>query len=68
MSDTNGGQGNGTSPKVVEIHPQKDARTESLYEIRQKVYPRAVSGYFANWRWALRDVLAALEWAAGGSF
>jgi cytochrome c oxidase accessory protein FixG len=53
MSDTNGGQGNGTSPKVVEIHPQKDARTESLYEIRQKVYPRAVSGYFANWRWAL---------------
>lgn len=24
---------------------------ESLYEIRQKVYPRAVTGVFANWRW-----------------
>jgi cytochrome c oxidase accessory protein FixG len=25
----------------------------SLYEVRQKVYPRAVHGWFAAWRWAL---------------
>ncbi|MCB1744941.1 MAG: cytochrome c oxidase accessory protein CcoG, partial [Gammaproteobacteria bacterium] len=25
----------------------------SLYEIRKKIYPRAVSGWFATWRWAL---------------
>jgi cytochrome c oxidase accessory protein FixG len=25
----------------------------SLYEIRKKVYPRAVHGWFAAWRWAL---------------
>jgi len=26
---------------------------ESLYEVRKKIYPRAVTGLFANWRWAL---------------
>lgn len=26
---------------------------DSLYEVRKKIYPRAVSGFFANWRWAL---------------
>jgi cytochrome c oxidase accessory protein FixG len=25
----------------------------SLYEVRQKIYPRAVGGWFAAWRWAL---------------
>ena len=25
----------------------------SLYEVRQKIYPRAVRGWFAAWRWAL---------------
>ncbi len=25
----------------------------SLYEIRRKIYPRAVTGVFATWRWAL---------------
>ncbi len=24
-----------------------------LYEVRRKIYPRAVTGWFANWRWAL---------------
>lgn len=24
-----------------------------LYEIREKIYPRSVSGWFAGWRWAL---------------
>lgn len=26
---------------------------DSLYEVRHKVYPRAVSGLFARWRWAM---------------
>jgi cytochrome c oxidase accessory protein FixG len=26
---------------------------QSLYEVRQKVYPRSVQGWFAAWRWAL---------------
>jgi len=26
---------------------------ESLYEVRRKIYPRAVQGWFAAWRWAL---------------
>ncbi|HWV89324.1 MAG TPA: 4Fe-4S binding protein, partial [Burkholderiales bacterium] len=25
----------------------------SLFEVRQKIYPRAVRGWFAAWRWAL---------------
>jgi cytochrome c oxidase accessory protein FixG len=33
--------------KVVQI------QEESLYEVRKKIYPRAVSGLFATWRWAL---------------
>jgi hypothetical protein len=24
-----------------------------LYEIRKKIYPRSVTGWFASWRWAL---------------
>ncbi len=26
---------------------------DDLYEIRQKIYPRAVTGWFARWRWLL---------------
>jgi cytochrome c oxidase accessory protein FixG len=26
---------------------------DSLYEVRKKIYPRAVHGWFAGWRWAL---------------
>jgi cytochrome c oxidase accessory protein FixG len=26
---------------------------QSLYEVRKKIYPRAVHGWFARWRWAL---------------
>ncbi|MFM2340743.1 MAG: cytochrome c oxidase accessory protein CcoG [Pseudomonadota bacterium] len=29
------------------------ARTVSLYQKSKKIYPRAVEGYFAKWRWAL---------------
>ena len=34
--------------------PKSDLATEqSLYEVRKKIYPRAVHGWFAAWRWAL---------------
>ncbi|MGZ5684937.1 MAG: cytochrome c oxidase accessory protein CcoG [Usitatibacter sp.] len=26
---------------------------QSLYEVRRKIYPRAVTGWFAGWRWGL---------------
>jgi cytochrome c oxidase accessory protein FixG len=45
------------------------AATQSLYELRRKIYPRAVAGPFARWRWALVFAtqlvfygLAWLEW------
>jgi cytochrome c oxidase accessory protein FixG len=50
------------SLKVIQIKkeegpaaPQKGAApvTTELYEAHQKVYPRAVHGWFAAWRWAL---------------
>jgi cytochrome c oxidase accessory protein FixG len=39
--------------KNVELAPRGDAVEESLYEVRQKIYPRAVGGWFARWRVAL---------------
>ena len=40
--------------KVVPIIAVPDADQEqTLYEVRKKIYPRAVSGWFAKWRWAL---------------
>ncbi|HET9579121.1 MAG TPA: cytochrome c oxidase accessory protein CcoG [Usitatibacter sp.] len=33
--------------------PGSVTQVESLYEVRRKIYPRAVSGWFAGWRWAL---------------
>jgi len=32
---------------------QTTGEGDSLYEVRQKVYPRAVTGAFARWRWLL---------------
>jgi cytochrome c oxidase accessory protein FixG len=31
----------------------KDEATESLYEAQKKIYPRAVTGLFARWRWGV---------------
>ena len=42
--------------KVIPINPAPDAagdQEQVLYEVRKKIYPRAVSGWFAKWRWAL---------------
>jgi cytochrome c oxidase accessory protein FixG len=42
------------SDKVIAIQPAPEGPEEiNLYEIRKKIYPRAVTGVFANWRWSL---------------
>src|SRR6185503_4035127 len=55
-------------PADVTSIPLADVQ-ESLYEVRRKIYPRAVSGWFARWRWGLVFAtqlvfygLAWLEW------
>jgi cytochrome c oxidase accessory protein FixG len=47
-------------PSIVPLH-KKDKQDEggapvveqALYEVRKSIYPRAVRGWFAAWRWAL---------------
>jgi cytochrome c oxidase accessory protein FixG len=58
--------------KVIPIQPvpaEKEA-TESLYEAQQKIYPRAVTGVFARWRWAFvwltQVVFYGLPWLQWG--
>jgi cytochrome c oxidase accessory protein FixG len=35
------------------VNPGDATHEISLYEVRRKIYPRAVRGWFAAWRWAL---------------
>ncbi len=43
-----------TTDKVIAIQPAPaPPEVISLYEVRKKIYPRAVTGLFANWRWSL---------------
>ena len=42
-----------TDKSPVAPPPGADARMVSLYEARQKIHPRSVSGFFNRWRWAL---------------
>ncbi len=44
--------GAAASRKVIPLTPAGGDEVD-LYEVRQKIYPRAVSGWFASWRWAL---------------
>jgi cytochrome c oxidase accessory protein FixG len=39
------------APPTIPIRPAGEE--VALYEIRKKIYPRAVHGWFAAWRWAL---------------
>jgi cytochrome c oxidase accessory protein FixG len=39
--------------KVIPLVPSQEELDQSLYEVRKKIYPRAVQGWFAKWRWAL---------------
>ncbi len=56
--------------RTIPITPAKDAPAEEvgLYEIRRKIYPRAVTGVFARWRVALvlltQLVYYGLPWLA----
>lgn len=47
----------GKPRKVIPIAaaPEEKPKTEtaSLYEAQKKVYPRSISGVFANWRWIM---------------
>jgi cytochrome c oxidase accessory protein FixG len=38
---------------VLQPAPAATAEEAGLYEIRRKIYPRAVQGWFARWRWSL---------------
>ncbi len=33
--------------------PANESAEQALYEVRRKIYPRAVRGWFAAWRWVL---------------
>ena len=52
---------------IVAVPPAEPAEV-SLYEISRKIYPRAVHGWFATWRWALvwltQIVFYGLPWLA----
>ena len=39
--------------KVIPVQAAAEEKQDSLYEVRQKVYMRSVSGAFATWRWIL---------------
>jgi cytochrome c oxidase accessory protein FixG len=54
-------------PALHAVIPIQAAPEElALYEIRKKIYPRAVHGWFAKWRWALifltQAVFYGLPW------
>ncbi|MES2482740.1 MAG: cytochrome c oxidase accessory protein CcoG, partial [Pseudomonadota bacterium] len=57
--------------KVIPIVPAPpDGEFQSLYEAHKKVYPRAVTGRFARWRWAVvaltQLVFYGLPWLQWG--
>jgi cytochrome c oxidase accessory protein FixG len=40
-------------PQPTAIAGSPETLEQALYEVRRKIYPRAVHGWFAAWRWAL---------------
>lgn len=56
--------------KTRKINIQKEAGSASLFEAHKKVYPRSISGFFMNWRWALvfltQIVFYGLPWLEWG--
>jgi len=44
---------NGPVPRPVTIPIVPATDEVALYEIRRKIYPRAVHGWFARWRWSV---------------
>ena len=41
------------TPSIKPLQGQPIFVEESLYEVHQKIHPRAVHGAFATWRWTL---------------
>jgi cytochrome c oxidase accessory protein FixG len=41
------------SPKSADLSKSGEVVEQPLYEVRKEIYSRAVSGWFARWRWAL---------------
>ena len=56
--------------KVIPIQPSDDVEV-SLYQARQKIYPRSVEGVFAYWRWLLvvftQLIFYGLPWLEWGA-
>ena len=54
------------SEPVAKLVPVNDPVQTDLYEVRRTIYPRAVHGWFANWRWSLvfltQAVFYGLPW------
>ncbi len=40
-------------PQPTAVAGPAETLEQALYEVRKKIYPRAVHGWFAAWRWAL---------------
>ena len=40
-------------PKEADLFEAEEVVEQPLYEVRKEIYARAVSGWFARWRWAL---------------
>ena len=40
-------------PKAANLTTPEEVVEQPLYEVRREIYSRAVSGWFARWRWAL---------------
>jgi cytochrome c oxidase accessory protein FixG len=57
--------------KVIPIQPVEEDVEVSLYQARQKIYPRSVEGVFAYWRWLLvaftQIIFYGLPWLEWGS-
>ena len=55
-----------TTYATIPIQPAPEEL--ALYEIRKKIYPRAVHGWFSKWRWALifltQAIFYGLPWLA----
>ena len=61
-----GGPGSRKQIPIQPVGPEGESLEQSLYEVRKKIYPRAVNGLFARWRWgfviATQVVFYGLAW------
>lgn len=57
-------------PESAQLADDGQSQMVSLYAARQKIYPRSVTGFFSNWRWAMvfltQLVFYGLPWLEWG--